>query len=400
MPCCRSRWIAAAGPTAALQAAAAAPAAAAAARPSDPSAASLPTPCLPRAPSPACVFQCGGCRAVLSDSQEFVCTLTAPDGAKCVCLRGAARQQRGGWAAVGAGRRQRCARQLACGTEGAQGRVCDSPAERCPLHGSRVRGTARPLRLAAPIFAPVSPASRPCLPGLSEARVDRIPTHTALGAAASSSGAQRSGSAGGERCTHFAVCCAGCGAAVGRLYTDVPASLAPIRNQFCLEAERCTTYELGSAEMRAPGSSGAAQQQQQGGAAAAAAAAGAGGAPAGVDAGMALDLLQRIEHLEASLCTVSRLRHGLANLDSPGGEAARSWYAPSTAGCVPGARASPLLTGPTPTPLCCSCKACRCCMMHSYAGCRATRGTRRLRRRVAAGREQRAGCSVPQSLLL
>ena len=174
--------------------------------------------------------------------------------------------------------------------------------------------------------------------------MDRIPTHTSLGGAASSSGSARSASAGGERCTHYAVCCAGCGAAVGRLYTDVPAALAPIRNQFCLEAERCTTYELGSAELRAPGGSSAAAQQQQqqqrggtpGGAGAAAAAA-AGGGPAGVDAGMLLDLLQRIEHLEASLCTVRCCGVGWEVCSRGCGMAAaapaRAWYACGLAIC-------------------------------------------------------------------
>lgn len=145
-----------------------------------------------------------------------------------------------------------------------------------------------------------------CFPaGLSEARVDRIPHNTITGAAASSSGAARSASASGERSTHFTVCCSSCGAAVGRLYTEVPAALSLIHNLFCLEADRCTSYELGSAELRSPGSGAAPQQQQQGAAGVAAAAAvGAAGVP-GVDASLVLNLLQRIEHLEASLCTVS-----------------------------------------------------------------------------------------------
>ena len=37
------------------------------------------------------VFQCAGCRAVLGDSTDFACTLAAPDGAQCICLRGARR---------------------------------------------------------------------------------------------------------------------------------------------------------------------------------------------------------------------------------------------------------------------------------------------------------------------
>ncbi|KAI7840257.1 hypothetical protein COHA_006039 [Chlorella ohadii] len=180
-------------------------------------------------PAAACVFQCSSCRAVLSDSQEFVCTFVAPDGAKCICLR-----------------------------------------------------------------------------GLSEARVDRIPHNTFAGGAASTSAAARNGS---ERSTHFTVCCAACGAAVGRLYTEVPAALAIVYNLFCLEADRCLSYELGSAELRAPGSSAAAQQQQQQpqGAAGTAAAAGGAGAP-GVDASLVLDLLQRIENLEASLCTLQGMQ--------------------------------------------------------------------------------------------
>lgn len=184
--------------------------------------------------------------------------------------------------------------------------------------------------LLAPMFC--------CSLGLSEARVDRIPHNTFAGSEASSSAAARSGSGGGERSTHFTVCCAGCGAAVGRLYTEVPTALALIQNLFCLEADRCTSYELGTAELRASGSTAAQQQQQRqpaaAGAAGAAAAAGGAGVP-GVDASLVLNLLQRIEHLEASLCTVSRCR--------PDPEAAVS-----TCGCDP---LSPLSHLPHPLQL-------------------------------------------------
>jgi hypothetical protein len=41
---------------------------------------------LPTAPL---VFQCANCKQIVSDSREFVCTLTTPqDGIKCVVVRG------------------------------------------------------------------------------------------------------------------------------------------------------------------------------------------------------------------------------------------------------------------------------------------------------------------------
>lgn len=120
--------------------------------------------------------------------------------------------------------------------------------------------------------------------------MDRIPHNTFAGSEASSSAAARSGSGGGERSTHFTVCCAGCGAAVGRLYTEVPTALALIQNLFCLEADRCTSYELGSAELRASGSTAAQQQQQR------------------QPEPLVLNLLQRLEHLEASLCNVQGMQ--------------------------------------------------------------------------------------------
>lgn len=135
---------------------------------------------------------------------------------------------------------------------------------------------------------------RRCLPrhrpagcaGVCDARVDRI-AHTA------------------EHTTHFSLCCAGCGGAVGRLYTEVPPALAPVCNLFCLEVSSCLSYELGSAEVRAPGGGCApavAQQQQQ---------QQVGGPQlpgAGGDATLVLELLARVEHLEASLCTVRGMR--------------------------------------------------------------------------------------------
>lgn len=48
--------------------------------------------------SGALVFQCAACKTILSDSREFVCTLTAPGpaAANYVAVKGA-----GGWAAGG-----------------------------------------------------------------------------------------------------------------------------------------------------------------------------------------------------------------------------------------------------------------------------------------------------------
>ena len=74
-----------------------------------PAAARSLDPPLASAPAAALVFQCASCRAILSDSHEFVCTLSAPDGAKCVCLQGwgvwatapGAWPRGGGWAAPG-----------------------------------------------------------------------------------------------------------------------------------------------------------------------------------------------------------------------------------------------------------------------------------------------------------
>jgi hypothetical protein len=134
--------------------------------------------------------------------------------------------------------------------------------------------------------------------------VDRI-AHTTIHGSGSSGG--RSG-----RTTYFLVCCGSCGAAVGRLYSEVQPTLAPIHNLFCLEVSRCMSYELGSAEVRAPGSTSRGQQQQQQDAAAGR----LGGTgedglrqvgAAAMDASLVLNLLQRVEQLEASLCTVSNI---------------------------------------------------------------------------------------------
>ena len=138
--------------------------------------------------------------------------------------------------------------------------------------------------------------------------MDRI-AHTTIHGSGSSGG--RSG-----RTTYFLVCCGSCGAAVGRLYSEVQPTLAPIHNLFCLEVSRCMSYELGSAEVRAPGSTSGGQQQlqqqqQQDAAAGRLGSTGEDGQPqvgaAAMDASLVLDLLQRVEQLEASLCTVSNI---------------------------------------------------------------------------------------------
>ena len=136
--------------------------------------------------------------------------------------------------------------------------------------------------------------------------MDRI-AHTTIHGSGSSGG--RSG-----RTTYFLVCCGSCGAAVGRLYSEVPPTLAPIHNLFCLEVTRCMSYELGSAEVRAPGSTSRGQQQQQQQQDAAAGRLGGTGedglrqvGAAAMDASLVLNLLQRVEQLEASLCTVSNI---------------------------------------------------------------------------------------------
>ncbi|KAL4458417.1 hypothetical protein ABPG75_013282 [Micractinium tetrahymenae] len=183
------------------------------------------------------VFSCRGCRTILGDSTDFVCSMQALDGARFVCLRGA-----------------------------------------------------------------------------TEVRVDSIPTT----------------SAGLHNSVHFSVCCVPCGAAVGRLYTQLPPALAPALNLLCLEDACCLSYELGTAEVRLAagvGSSGMAaaapasqqqqqQQQQQGqrdprllgssGAVGLGGAATAGGA-LGTDPALVLELLQRVEQLEATLCTTQAM---------------------------------------------------------------------------------------------
>jgi hypothetical protein len=130
---------------------------------------------------------------------------------------------------------------------------------------------------------------------MSDARVDRI-AHTNV-------------SSCGERATHFSLCCGSCGNLVGRTYTEVPAGVSLIQNLFCLEVNRCISYELGSSEMRAAASDPAAdalhqrqQQLPQGQQQFPGSENGSQGP--GMDSPLMLDLLQRLEHLEASLCTV------------------------------------------------------------------------------------------------
>ncbi|KAI3435800.1 hypothetical protein D9Q98_001858 [Chlorella vulgaris] len=161
----------------------------------------------------ALVFQCYGCKTVLSDSHEFVCTLTAPgpDAAQFVAVR-----------------------------------------------------------------------------GVSDAQVDQI-AHTP-----------------GDQTTYVSLCCKGCGASVGRVYTEVPPSLSLVRNLFCLERSKCASYALGSAEMRAVGHDAAPESQQQQ----------SHPQPSSMaadlppeDASPAMwTLLQRIEHLEASLLTLQGIQ--------------------------------------------------------------------------------------------
>lgn len=139
---------------------------------------------------------------------------------------------------------------------------------------------------------PHPPATLPSQAGATEVHVDRI-AHTTHAA-----GSSMSSAAG--RSTYYAVCCAACGAAAGRLYTEAPPPLAPILHLFCLEAERCQYYELGSAQTRAAGAAGATppprqqQQRQQ-----------TGGGGGGDEGG---ELLERVEHLEAALLKVRRNR--------------------------------------------------------------------------------------------
>lgn len=146
-----------------------------------------------------------------------------------------------------------------------------------------------------------------CLRGATEVRVDSIPT----------------ASADQQSSVHFSVCCVPCGAAVGRLYTQLPQALAPALSLLCLEDACCLSYELGAAEVRAPAGAGsssaavAAQQHQQqqgqprdprmaGGSGGLAGGSMAGGV-AGTDPGLVLELLQRVEQLEATLCTTQAM---------------------------------------------------------------------------------------------
>lgn len=210
------------------------------------------------------VFQCTSCRAVLSDSQELVCTLTAPgpDAAKCVVVRGAA----------------------AAAARFGDALVCLSVPTLLTCQRVHV-----------------------CIAGMSDARVDRI-AHTSV-------------SSTGQRATFFSLCCGSCGAVVGRTYTEAPAGASRIQNLFCLEVSRCTSYELGSSEMRAA----AAPQQQQ----LQLHRSEDNGVGPGVDSPLVLDLLQRLEHLEASLCTVGTSLDYLAAVASPGFEPAAADGSPT-----------------------------------------------------------------------
>jgi hypothetical protein len=127
--------------------------------------------------------------------------------------------------------------------------------------------------------------------GVSDAQVDQI-AHTT-----------------GDQTTYVSLCCKGCGASVGRVYTEVPPSLSLVRNLFCLERSKCASYALGSAEMRAVGHDAAPESQQQQSHPQPSSM--AADLPS-VDASPAMwTLLQRIEHLEASLLTVRCSARGL-----------------------------------------------------------------------------------------
>lgn len=164
-------------------------------------------------------------------------------------------------------------------------------------------------------------------------RVDSIPT----------------ASADQQSSVHFSVCCVPCGAAVGRLYTQLPQALAPALSLLCLEDACCLSYELGAAEVRAPAGAGsssaavAAQQHQQqqgqprdprmaGGSGGLAGGSMAGGV-AGTDPGLVLELLQRVEQLEATLCTVSNGGQG-AGLHGEAGRSGTCHRGYSAVACV------------------------------------------------------------------
>jgi hypothetical protein len=81
--------------------------------------------------------------------------------------------------------------------------------------------------------------SRPAVqPGAvaTEVTVDRIP--------------QQSTTDAGEALAHFALCCVGCGTVCGRMYTAVPPHLAGLKDAFAVDVSRCTSYAVGSGDLR------------------------------------------------------------------------------------------------------------------------------------------------------
>ena len=128
------------------------------------------------------VLQCGGCKTILGDTHDFVCTATVGQ-TNLLVLSG----------------------------ERADARD----------HVSMRRGCA----LAA--GSPLPPAAA----AGTDISVDRVLQST---------------DAAGASCTHFPVCCCGCGSAVGRMYTRPPPGLEALVNTFAMEASRCS--RCGSAD--------------------------------------------------------------------------------------------------------------------------------------------------------
>lgn len=66
----------------------------------------------------------------------------------------------------------------------------------------------------------------------------------------------QSATVGAQAFTFFHVCCSGCGGVVGRMYTQAPPEAQPLVNAFSFDAARCSSYRLGSADVRVSGEGG------------------------------------------------------------------------------------------------------------------------------------------------
>jgi hypothetical protein len=108
---------------------------------------------------------------------------------------------------------------------------------------------------------------------------------------------------GAQSGTYFPICCSACGSALGRVYTAAPPSAPALAAAFSFDAARCTSYRVGSADIRvgdAPdaAAAGGSEATSQGAGAAAPRGNAAAAAPA---AAPGEALAARVEALEAEL---------------------------------------------------------------------------------------------------